>query len=150
MHDGILLQQVPVPVLLLNSPNLSLHYYFSLNKFERFLLLIFINLLCLITSHFLITKYLTLYVWCKEKLGVDNRLELKGLNSNICSLSRIVEQCATYNYLTKKAKDSGSCNVQCNFADLILETKIWTRDKFEHIHLPIIQLLSLYTHFKNT
>ena len=66
-----------VLVVLLNSPNLCL--YFSLNKFERILLLIFSSLLCLINSHFLITKCLIFYVLCKEKLGVDNWLGLKGL-----------------------------------------------------------------------
>ena len=54
-----------VPVVLLNSPNLS--PYFSLNKFERILLVIFSSLLCLINSHFLITKCRILYVLCKEK-----------------------------------------------------------------------------------
>ena len=39
-----------VPVVLLNSPNFC--PYFSLNKFERILLLIFSSLLCLINSHF--------------------------------------------------------------------------------------------------
>ena len=38
------------------------------------LLLIFSSLLCLINSHFLITKCLNLYVLCKEKLAVDNLL----------------------------------------------------------------------------
>ena len=57
-----------VPVVLLNSPNLS--PYFSLNMFERILLLIFSSLLCLIISHFLITKCLILYMLCKEKLGI--------------------------------------------------------------------------------
>ena len=46
--------------------------YFLLNKFRRIFLLIFSGLLCLINSHFLITKSLILYVLCKEKLGVDN------------------------------------------------------------------------------
>ena len=68
-----------IPVVLLNSPSLSL--YFSLNKFERILFLIFSSLLCLITSHFLITKCLILYVLCKKKLVVDNWLGLKGLNN---------------------------------------------------------------------
>ena len=68
-----------VPVVLLNSHNLS--SYFSLNKFERILLLIFSSLLCLISSHFLMTKCFNLYVLCKEKLGDDKRLGLKGLNS---------------------------------------------------------------------
>ena len=36
-------------------------------------------MLYLINSHFLITKCLILYVLCKEKLDVDNRLGLKGL-----------------------------------------------------------------------
>ena len=58
-----------VPVVLLNSPNLS--PYFSLNKFERILCLIFSGLLCLINSHFLITKSLILSVLCEEKVGVD-------------------------------------------------------------------------------
>ena len=58
-----------VPVVLLNSPNLS--PYFSLNKFERILLLIFSSLLCSINSHLLITKCPILYVLCK-KLGVKN------------------------------------------------------------------------------
>ena len=57
------------PVVLLNSPNLS--PYFSLNKFERILRLIFSGLLCLINSHFLITKSLILSVLCEEKVGVD-------------------------------------------------------------------------------
>ena len=59
-----------VPVVLLNSPSLS--PYFSLNKFERILLLIFSSLLCLINSHFLITKCRILYVLWKDKIGVDN------------------------------------------------------------------------------
>ena len=67
-----------VPVVLLNSPNLS--SYFSLNKFERILLLIFNGLSWLINMHFLITKCLILYVFCKEKLFVDNWLGLKGFN----------------------------------------------------------------------
>ena len=66
-----------VPVVFLNSPNLS--PYFSLNKFERIWLLIFSNWLCLINSHFLITKCHILYVLYKEKLVVDNWLALKGL-----------------------------------------------------------------------
>ena len=45
-----------VPFVLLNSPNFS--SYFSLNKFERSMFLIFSSLLCLISSHFLITKCL--------------------------------------------------------------------------------------------
>ena len=60
---------ISVPVVLLNSPNLS--PYFLLNKFERILLFIFSNLLCLINFHFLVTKCITLYVLCKEKLDVD-------------------------------------------------------------------------------
>ena len=68
-----------VPVVFLNSPNLS--PYFSLNKFERISLLIFSSLLCLISSHFLITKCLILYVLCEENLGVDNWLGLKVLNT---------------------------------------------------------------------
>ena len=59
-----------VPVVLLNSPNLS--PYFSLNKFERILLLIFNSLLCLVNSHLLITKCFILYLLCKEKLA-DNK-----------------------------------------------------------------------------
>ena len=51
----------------------------SLNTFERILLSIFSNLLCLINSYFLITKSLILYVLCKEKLGTENCLGLKGL-----------------------------------------------------------------------
>ena len=66
-----------VPLVLLNSPNLS--PYFSLNKFKRILLLIFSSLLCLSNSHFFITKCLILYVLCNEKLGVDNWLGLNGL-----------------------------------------------------------------------
>ena len=66
-----------VPVVVLNSPNLS--PYFSLNKFERIWLLIFSSWLCLINSHFLITKCYILYVLYKEKLVVDNWLALKGL-----------------------------------------------------------------------
>ena len=65
-------------VVLLNSPNLC--PYFSLNKFERILLLIFSSFLCLINSQFLITKCLILYLLCKEKLSVDNWLGLKGLS----------------------------------------------------------------------
>ena len=65
-----------VPVVLLNCPNLS--PYFSLYKFKRALLLILSSLVCLINYHFLITKYLILYVLCREKLGVDNCLGLKG------------------------------------------------------------------------
>ena len=34
----------------------------------------------MINSYFLITKCLYLYVLCKEMLGIDNWLELKGLN----------------------------------------------------------------------
>ena len=67
-----------VPVVFLNSPNLS--SYFSLNKFERIWLLIFSSWLCLINSHFLITKCHILYVLYKEKLVVDNWLALKGLS----------------------------------------------------------------------
>ena len=59
-----------VQVVLLNSPNLS--PYFSFNKFEKILLLIYSSLLCLINSQFLIAKCLSLYVLCKEKSGVDN------------------------------------------------------------------------------
>ena len=59
----------------LNSPKLG--PYFSLNKFERILLSIFISLLCLINHHFRITKCRILYVLCEEKLGVDNCLGLK-------------------------------------------------------------------------
>ena len=66
-----------VPVVFVNSPNLSL--YFSLNKFDRIWLLIFSNWLCFINSHFLITKCHILYVLYKEKLVVDNWLALKGL-----------------------------------------------------------------------
>ena len=66
-----------VPDVLLNSPNLSL--YFSLNKFERILLLIFSSLLCLINSHFFMTKCLILL--CKENLSVDKCLGLKRLIS---------------------------------------------------------------------
>ena len=66
-----------MPVVFLNSPNLS--PYFSLNKLERIWLLIFSSWLCLINSHFLITKCHILYVLYKEKLVVDNRLALKGL-----------------------------------------------------------------------
>ena len=72
-----------VPVVLLNSPNLS--QYFSLNKFESILLSIFSGLLCLINFHFLFTKSLILYVLCKEKLGVDNWLELKGIHYQVKS-----------------------------------------------------------------
>ena len=54
-----------VPVVLLNSPNLS--PYFSLSKFERILLLIFSRYLCLISFQFLITKCLILYVLCKPR-----------------------------------------------------------------------------------
>ena len=68
-----------VPVVFLNSPNLS--PYFSLNKFERIWLLIFSSLLCLINSHFLITKCHILYVLYNEKLVVDNWLALKGLKA---------------------------------------------------------------------
>ena len=69
-----------VPVVFLNSPNLS--PYFLLNKFERIWLLIFSNWLCLINSHFLITKCHILYVLYKEKLAVDNWLALKGLSNS--------------------------------------------------------------------
>ena len=69
-----------VPVVFLNSPNLS--PYFSLNKFERIWLLIFSSWLCLINSHFLITKCHNLYVLYKEKLVVDNWLALKGLSND--------------------------------------------------------------------
>ena len=65
-----------VPVVLLNSPNLSI--YFSINKFERYLPLIFGSLLCLINSHFLITKCLILCMLCKEKLGVKTDWDWKG------------------------------------------------------------------------
>ena len=68
---------IPFSVFL-NSPNLN--PYFSLNKFERIWLLIFSSWLCLINSHFLITKCQILYVLYKEKLVVDNLLALKGLN----------------------------------------------------------------------
>ena len=61
---------ISVPVILLNSPNLS--PYFLLNTFERILLLIFSSLLCLIDFHFLFTKCLILYVLCKETLCVNN------------------------------------------------------------------------------
>ena len=67
LHESLTLS---VPVVLLKSPNLSL--YFSLNKFERIVISISRSLLCLINSHFLITKCLILYELCKEKLGVDN------------------------------------------------------------------------------
>ena len=69
-----------VPAVLLNSPNWSPN--FSLNKFERILILIFSSVLCLIKLHFLITIYLILYVLCKEKLDVDDWLGLKGLKGN--------------------------------------------------------------------
>ena len=72
-----------VPVVLINSPNWS--SFFSLNKFERILLLILSSLLCLINSHFLITKCLILYLLCKEKLG-DNWLGMKGLKHFIRNL----------------------------------------------------------------
>ena len=72
-----------VPVLLLNSPNLS--QYFSLNKFERILLLILSSFLCLINSHFLITKRLYLYVLCKEKWVLITYWEWK-VNFNIPKL----------------------------------------------------------------
>ena len=63
-----------VQVVLLNSPNLS--PYFSLNNFERISLLILISsFLCSIKPHFLITKYLNLFVLWKEKLGFDNWLK---------------------------------------------------------------------------
>ena len=73
-----------VPILFLNSPNLN--PYFPLNKFERIWLLIFSSLLCLINSHFLITKCLILYVLYKEKLVVDNWLALKGLIESVPTL----------------------------------------------------------------
>ena len=66
------------PVELLNSPNLS--PCSSLNKFERISLLIFSSLLCLINSHFLITKCLIFFFLCKEKLTVDKWLGVKGLS----------------------------------------------------------------------
>ena len=65
-----------VSVVLLNPPILS--SYFSLYKFERNLFLIFSSMLCLISSHILITKGLILYMLCKENLGVDKWLGLKG------------------------------------------------------------------------
>ena len=68
-----------VPVVFLNSPNQS--PYFLLNKFERIWLLIFSSWLCLINSHFLITKCHILYVLYKEKLVVDSWLALKGLSN---------------------------------------------------------------------
>ena len=49
-----------MPVVFSNSPNLS--PYFSLNKFERIWLLICSSWLCLINSHFLITKCHISYV----------------------------------------------------------------------------------------
>ena len=72
----VLVLTLSVPVALLNSPNLS--PYFSLNKFERILPLIFSSLLCLINSHFLITKCLILCMLCKEKLGVKTDWDWKG------------------------------------------------------------------------
>ena len=63
-------------MVLFNAFSLS---QFSLKKFEKTLLLIFISMLYLINSHFLITKCLILYVLCKEKQGVDKWLGLKGL-----------------------------------------------------------------------
>ena len=83
--DGRLVELIlfypSVPIVLLNSPNLS--PYFSLNKFERILLLIINSLLCLINYHFLIinTKCILLHVLYKEKLGVNNWLGVKGWNA---------------------------------------------------------------------
>ena len=74
-----------VPVVFLNSPNLS--PYFSLNKFERIWFLIFSGWLCLINSHFLITKCHILFVLYKEKLAVDNWLALKGLKKTFGKIS---------------------------------------------------------------
>ena len=71
-----------IPVVLLNSPILS--PYFSLNKLERSLLLIFSKLFCLIISHFFYYHMSYFYVLCKEKLGVNNWLGLKGLRVASC------------------------------------------------------------------
>ena len=83
-----------VPVVLINSPNVS--SYFSLNKFERILFLIFISLRCLISSHFLITKCLILYVLCKEKLGGTEKIKIfyaDSLKTNNKLLSRSCAVC---------------------------------------------------------
>ena len=74
----ILCAQLCLPLLFLEIPNPRL-LNFPRNRDETILLLIFSSLLCLIHSHFLITKYFILYMLSKEKLGVDNQLGLKGL-----------------------------------------------------------------------
>ena len=66
---------------MLNSPNLT--PYFSLNKFARNCLLIFSSLLYLISSRFLITQMLHLYVLFKKKLGVDLSL-INHIHSSPC------------------------------------------------------------------
>ena len=82
------------PDVLLNSPNLN--QYFSLNKFGRILLFIFISLFSLINSHFLVTICLILYVLCKKKLAVNNWLGLEGLIWNLsllhCAARYIISQ----------------------------------------------------------
>ena len=102
---------------MLNSPNLS--PYFSVNKFERNLLLIFISLLCLINSYVLITKCLILYVICKEKLGVDNWLGLKGLISvNVklwqCGWWSWKDLCLLTTWCTKFDPQHSLANAQLN------------------------------------
>ena len=52
--------------------------------------MIFSSFFCLIISHFLMTKCLTLYVLCKEKLCDNKWLGLKRLkidNFEVCALS---------------------------------------------------------------
>ena len=82
--------------MLLNSTELS--PCISLNKFES-LLLIFSSLLCLINSHFLITKCLNLNVLCKEKSGVNNGLGLRAHQSLVFMSIGHLNKCVKhYNY----------------------------------------------------
>ena len=103
-----------VPVVFLNSPNLS--PYFSLNKFERIWLLIFSSWFCLINSHFLITKCHILYVLYKEKLVVDNWLALKGLNKFVAESCHVPFTRGIWRVVTREDRSSrpGLCLISAS------------------------------------
>ena len=150
-----------VPVVLWNSPNLC--PYFSLNKFGRILLLIFSSLLCLINSHLLISKCLILCMLCKEKLGVDNWLGLKGLIPQMFTLEYhrnpktmgyvlltsnawSIPTCALYMALTS-SKSKRSSSVSSSFSPYICSTALYlcsvscTGESVIHVSISQCQLL---------
>ena len=111
--------------------------FFIENKFERSLLLIFSSLLCLIKSHFLMTKCLILYVLCQEKLGVDNWLGPKGLittktawlkKGTLFDTSQFIALFALFNHITLRCIGRMRCTpwrslVFINRTDANQETK---------------------------